>query len=92
MLRSLGIAAIVAKSFARIFFRNAVNLGLPVIECLQLPPVEEGAEIEVDFSTGTIRLPATGKEFAGSVLPDFLLEIIEAGGLIPHLKQHMQRS
>jgi 3-isopropylmalate dehydratase small subunit len=86
VLRELGIAGIVAVSFARIFFRNAINLGIPLVECEPaFGSVAEGEEIEIDFATGAIRLPGTGEELAGSRLPDFLLEIIEDGGLIPHL-------
>jgi 3-isopropylmalate/(R)-2-methylmalate dehydratase small subunit len=86
VLRDLGIRAIVAVSFARIFFRNAINLGLPVVECQAIYEyVHEGDQVEIQTSSGNIRIPAKGMEFSGSKLPDFLLAIINDGGLIPHL-------
>lgn len=85
VLKALGIKAIVAKGFARIFFRNAVNLGLPVIECDEIQAhILEGDEIEIDPAMGEIYLPKKSMRFLGSGLPDFLLEIILAGGWIPH--------
>jgi 3-isopropylmalate/(R)-2-methylmalate dehydratase small subunit len=87
VLTALGIQAIVAVSFARIFFRNAVNLGLPVIECEAVySQVREGEEIEIQPDSGRIKIVATGAEYFGSRLPDFLLDIIQDGGLIPHLQ------
>jgi 3-isopropylmalate/(R)-2-methylmalate dehydratase small subunit len=86
VLKELGIGAIVAVSFARIFFRNAINLGIPVVECADLhEKVHEGDTIEIELSTGRIGVPGRGVECAGTKLPDFLLEIIKDGGLIPHL-------
>ncbi len=86
VLKELGISAIVAVSFARIFFRNAINLGIPVVECEEAyETVNEGDTLEIDFSSGKLRVPDRGMSFSGSRLPDFLLEIIEDGGLIPHL-------
>jgi len=86
VLRDLGIKAIVAASFARIFFRNAVNLGLPVVECEAVyDQVREGDVVEIQPDSGRIRIPAKAEEYSGSRLPDFLLKIINDGGLIPHL-------
>jgi 3-isopropylmalate/(R)-2-methylmalate dehydratase small subunit len=86
VLKELGISAIVAVSFARIFFRNAINLGIPVFECEDIyRHIQEGDFVEVLLSTGRIRIPEKGLEFSGSPLPDFLLEVINDGGLIPHL-------
>jgi len=86
VLKELGISAIVAVSFARIFFRNAINLGIPVVECEDVyDQVQEGDTAEIDFTSGQIRIPNRNKSFSGSKLPDFLLEIISDGGLIPHL-------
>lgn len=86
VLRELGISAIVAISFARIFFRNAVNLGIPVVECQEIhEQVRERDNVEIHLTSGKIRIPKRGLEFSGSKLPDFLLEIINDGGLIPHL-------
>ncbi|MBN1664626.1 MAG: 3-isopropylmalate dehydratase [Deltaproteobacteria bacterium] len=86
VLAALGIRAIVAVSFARIFFRNAVNLGIPVIECRDVyEQANEGDTVEMHPSSGKIRLEEKGMEFTGSRLPDFLLAIIERGGLIPRV-------
>jgi 3-isopropylmalate/(R)-2-methylmalate dehydratase small subunit len=76
---------VAAKSFARIFFRNAVNIGLPLLECPNIPIVELGTFAEIDVGKGTIKLES-GEVFEGTVLPGFILDIILAGGLIP-LKQ-----
>ena len=86
VLKALGVTAIIAESFARIFYRNAINLGVPVVECPDLPAqVREGDTVQIELSTGRIRLPEHGLEFAGSKLPDFLLQIVEDGGLIQNL-------
>jgi 3-isopropylmalate/(R)-2-methylmalate dehydratase small subunit len=86
VLKALGVTAIIAESFARIFYRNAINLGMPVVECTGFfSHVKEGDTVEIELSTGRIRLVEHGLEFSGSKLPDFLLEIIEDGGLIQHL-------
>lgn len=88
VLKALGVSAIVAKSFARIFFRNAINLGIPTIECEEAyDKVEEGEEIEIEPETGKIKLLKQGDTLQGSKLPSFLLEIINDCGLIPHLKK-----
>jgi methanogen homoaconitase small subunit len=83
-LKHAGIACIVAKSFARIFFRNAINVGLPLmeadIEC------EEGDEIEVDLLKGEVRVSGEGM-FKGNKLPDFLLDMLTDGGLVGHRKK-----
>ena len=86
VLKALGVAAIIAESFARIFYRNAINLGIPVVECPGFSQqVREGDPVEIELSTGRIRLVERGSEFLGSKLPYFLLEIIEDGGLIQNL-------
>ena len=93
VLKSLGIRAIVAISFARIFYRNTINLGIPVVECRDIyDQVEEGAVIEIAPLTGKIRIPEKDMEFFGSTLPDFLLEIINNGGLIPYLSAKFKRA
>jgi 3-isopropylmalate/(R)-2-methylmalate dehydratase small subunit len=87
VLKELGIRAVVAVSFARIFFRNAVNLGLVAMEAPDLYPyAQEKESVEIDPVAGSIYLPEKKKTIAGSRLPDFLLAIVEAGGLIAHLK------
>ena len=86
VLKALGISVIIARSFARIFFRNAINLGLPVVECEGLHhQVDTGEMIQLNSVSGRIDLPAKNLTFSGSRLPDFLEKIISAGGLIPFL-------
>ena len=88
-LMSLGIAAIVANSFARIFYRNAINLGLPVVECRGLvTQVKDGEVVTVDLARGRIRT-AAGKESAAAPYPPHILEILKAGGLVPKLRAEL---
>jgi len=82
-LKHAGIACVVAESFARIFFRNAINVGLPIIEAI--PDCNEGDTIEIDLVEGTVN---TGDNtYPGSKLPDFLRDILADGGLVEHLKR-----
>jgi 3-isopropylmalate/(R)-2-methylmalate dehydratase small subunit len=86
LLKALGIKAIVAIGFARIFFRNAINIGLLVLECPNLYDyIENGDTIEIDPASGKIYLPGEKKNFSSTKLPPFLLEIVAAGGLVPFL-------
>ncbi len=88
-LKTLGISAILANSFARIFFRNAINLGFPVLECLGLQEkVKAGDVIEVDMAHGQVHLP-NGGVARFKALPPNVLEILEAGGLVPKLKREL---
>ncbi|NOX44217.1 MAG: 3-isopropylmalate dehydratase small subunit [Caldiserica bacterium] len=82
-LRGAGVACVVAKSFARIFFRNAVNLGFPALECPGLGGIAEESPIAVDLGTGVLRDLGCGREFRAAPLPHFILEILDAGGLVP---------
>lgn len=77
-----GIDCVVAKSFARIFFRNAINVGLPIVEADIFSHVNKGDIIEVDPDTGVVK--AGGKEFKSTMLPGFLQEILDAGGLVAY--------
>lgn len=89
VLKELGISCIIAKSFARIFFRNAVNVGLPVIECPEaVESIKEGDLVEVDLSKGIVRNLSKGLEFRAKPLPDFMLRILEDGGLTEHYRKH----
>lgn len=88
-IKHLGITAILAPSFARIFFRNAINIALPVIECTGIRErVNAGDEVEVDMGDGVVRL-AGGEELTFQPLPPNVLEILEAGGLVPKLKREL---
>ncbi|MFQ5919032.1 MAG: 3-isopropylmalate dehydratase, partial [Thermoplasmata archaeon] len=86
-LKTLGIAAILAESFARIFYRNSINVGLPVVECPGISDATEEREIlELRLADGVVRV-ASGEEKAIAPFPPHALEILAAGGLIPRLKQ-----
>ncbi len=85
-IREAGISCVIASSFARIFYRNAINIGLPIIECAQASDgIEAGDHVEVDFDDGMIYDRTKGTAFRGQAFPEFMQKIIAAGGLIPYL-------
>ena len=85
-LKAAGIACVIAPSFARIFYRNAFNMGLPIFECSEAPDeIEEGDEVEVDADSGTITDLTTGREMKARPIPAFMQELISDGGLIEHI-------
>lgn len=87
-LKAANVKAIIAESFARVFYRNALNLALPVIECKGISDnVKEGDELEIDLITGRISNLSSGQSYQGTPIPEFLLDIIDSGGLAPHLKK-----
>jgi 3-isopropylmalate/(R)-2-methylmalate dehydratase small subunit len=88
-LKALGIGAVVAKSFARIFYRNAVNLALPVLVCPEADRIAAGDRLVVDPAAGTVRDETKGIDLACEPLPDHLMALIADGGLIPHLKKKL---
>ena len=90
-LKYSGVKCVLAESFARIFFRNAINIGLPVIECKGVSAaVDNGDEVTVDFEAGTIQDVTKGKSFQVAKLPPFILEILADGGLIEYLRREMR--
>jgi 3-isopropylmalate/(R)-2-methylmalate dehydratase small subunit len=86
-LKATGIEAVVAKSFARIFFRNAINLALRVVECRDTGRIEEGDEIEIDYRKGVIRNLTKSEEYSITPLPDFVENIMEKGGLVEFARE-----
>lgn len=86
-LKYLGVGAIVAKFFARIFYRNAINLGIPVIECSDADKIQNGDTIEIDLETGIIRNITRQETYQGTKIPAHILELINEGGLVPYLKK-----
>jgi 3-isopropylmalate/(R)-2-methylmalate dehydratase small subunit len=86
-LKEIGVGAIVARSFARIYFRNCINEGLPIVTCDAVDGVETGEEITIDFEAGKVSTPRG--EYAFPPLPASVLEILNAGGLVPHVKQKL---
>ena len=92
-LKFFGVSAVVADSFARIFFRNAINLGLPVIIAPGAAKlVEHGDEMEIDLENGLVRNCRTGRTVQSSRLPYFVMGILSDGGLIPHLQKKIRDS
>jgi 3-isopropylmalate/(R)-2-methylmalate dehydratase small subunit len=87
-LKYSGVKCVIAESFARIFFRNSINIGLPVIECKGISEaVKTGDELAVDFEAGKIENMTSGKKFQVNKLPPFILEIFADGGLIENLRK-----
>jgi 3-isopropylmalate/(R)-2-methylmalate dehydratase small subunit len=90
-LKYAGISAVIAESFARIYYRNSINIGLPALECPGIiDAVEEGDVVEVDVTGGTIKNTRTGTELSFTPLPDFMIEVLNDGGLVPYLKKNME--
>jgi 3-isopropylmalate/(R)-2-methylmalate dehydratase small subunit len=91
-LKYSGVRCVIAESFARIFFRNAINIGLPVIECKGISTaVKTGDMLAVDFEVGKIENTSNGKKFQVDKLPPFILEILADGGLIENLRRKMKK-
>ncbi|MGI6537475.1 MAG: 3-isopropylmalate dehydratase small subunit [Caldicoprobacterales bacterium] len=91
-IKASGISCIIAETFARIFYRNAINIGLPIMECPEAArDISEGDEVRVDVATGTIENLTTGKVYKAAPFPDFMQEIINADGLIPYMRERMER-
>ena len=91
-LKYSGVKCVLAESFARIFFRNAINIGLPAIECKGVSgAVKTGDELAVDFEAGKVENVSTGKKFQAEKLPPFILEILSDGGLIENLRRRMNK-
>ncbi|MCH5188909.1 MAG: 3-isopropylmalate dehydratase small subunit, partial [Oscillospiraceae bacterium] len=81
-IKASGISVVIAKSFARIFYRNSINIGLPILECAEcVDEAESGDVISADLSAGVIRNETKGKEYTTTPFPEFIQEIISAGGL-----------
>ena len=89
-IKASGVGAVVAKSFARIFYRNAINIGLPILQC---PEAVDGAaagdEMEIDLGTGVVRNVTRGAEYRAEPFPEFMQRLIAAGGLINYAKERL---
>lgn len=85
-IKTNGVSCVIAKSFARIFYRNAINIGLPILECAEaVDGISAGDEVKVDFNTGIIENVTTGKKFKTEHFPNFIQNIIKSGGLMKSL-------
>lgn len=88
-LKTAGVSCVIAETFARIFYRNAINIGLPIIECPEAARnIEAGDEVEVDFDSGRIYDRTKNMEFQGQAFPAFMQKIIAAGGLVNYTNQN----
>ena len=88
VIKTCGTGCVIAKSFARIFYRNAINIGLPILECEQAAQeIEAGHEVTVDFDTGIITDVTTGKSYQAQPFPPFIQNIIRSGGLLNSLRE-----
>lgn len=85
----LGIRAVVARSYSRIFYRNALNLGLPALVCAEADVIGDGETVTIDAAAGTVRIPGRGLTLACEPLPGHLMAMIADGGLLPHLKKKL---
>lgn len=89
-LKAAGISCIIAKSFARIFFRNSFNLGLPLLESPEAAEaIQDGDRVRVDLATGEIEDLTLGRTFRATPIPPFMQELLRDGGLIPHLRKKL---
>jgi 3-isopropylmalate/(R)-2-methylmalate dehydratase small subunit len=91
-IKAAGVSAVIARSFARIFFRNAINIGLPILECSPaVDAIAQGDEVEVEPATGTIRNLTRGETYLAQPFPDFLQHIIERGGLLAYVEDRLEQ-
>lgn len=90
-IKACGISCVVARSFARIFFRNAIDIGLPILECDEaVEGTQSGDILEVELETGAIKNVTRGRVFQAKPYPEFMLELIAAGGLIEHTRRRLK--
>ena len=88
VIKTCGTGCVIAKSFARIFYRNAINIGMPILECEQAAEeIQPGDEVAIDFDTGVISNITTGKTYEAEPFPEFIQNIIKKGGLLASLKE-----
>ena len=87
-IKAAGVSCVIAETFARIFYRNAINIGLPIIECKEAAEnIDAGDEVEVDFDSGMIYDKTKGTSYQGQAFPEFMQKIIKAEGLINYINQ-----
>ncbi|MCD7742301.1 MAG: 3-isopropylmalate dehydratase small subunit [Ruminococcus sp.] len=86
-IKASGVSCVIASTFARIFYRNSINIGLPIIECDEASEkIDDGDEVEIDFESGVITNLTKNEAYTGQPFPDFLIDIINKGGLLNSLK------
>ncbi|MCM1105271.1 MAG: 3-isopropylmalate dehydratase small subunit [Clostridium sp.] len=85
-IKAAGVSCVIAETFARIFYRNAINIGLPIVECPEAAAeIADGDEVEVNFDSGVITDVTTGKKYQGQAFPEFMQKIIDAEGLVNYI-------
>lgn len=90
-IKGCGVSCVIASSFARIFYRNAFNVGLPILECPEaVEDIKTGDRLEVDLEKGTIENLATGNSFQATPVPEFMREIISVGGMVKYVKNRLR--
>jgi 3-isopropylmalate/(R)-2-methylmalate dehydratase small subunit len=90
-IKGAGVSCVIANSFARIFYRNAINIGLPILDCPEaVAETEKGDQLTVDLTAGTITNGRTGKTYHTSPLPEFVMKIVGAGGLVPYTREKIE--
>ncbi|CAD7287682.1 2,3-dimethylmalate dehydratase small subunit [Campylobacter majalis] len=89
-IKAAGISAVIAKSFARIFYRNSFNTGLLILELKQTDEINEGDELDIDINSGTIKNKTSKKEYAFAPIPEFMQELLKSGGLIEYAKNDLR--
>ena len=92
-IKASGVGCVIAETFARIFFRNAINIGLPILECPEaVRAIAADQTLEVDLAAGIIRNTSTGVEYQATAYPPFMLELIQAGGLVEYTRRKLRAS
>ena len=86
-IKACGISCVIAESFARIFYRNAINIGLPILECKEVSKIAKNSLLEIDLDKGTIKDLARNKTYFAQSFPEFMQELIKAGGLLPYIRK-----
>ncbi|MGE5372225.1 MAG: 3-isopropylmalate dehydratase small subunit [Solirubrobacterales bacterium] len=91
-IKAAGVAVVVARSFARIFYRNSINIGLPILECPEcIDEISEGDELDVDIKSGSIKNLTTGKTYQAEPFPEFMMQIMDKGGLINYVNEKVNK-
>jgi 3-isopropylmalate/(R)-2-methylmalate dehydratase small subunit len=92
-IKESGVSCVIASTFARIFYRNAINIGLPIIECEEaVKSIDAGDELEIDFTTGVINNKSKKQEYKGEPFPEFMQKIINSNGLVNYIKSEKVKS
>ena len=90
-IKSAGVSCVVARNFARIFYRNAINIGLPIMECpAAVDGAEKGHQLEIDLEAGQVHNLTTGQVYQAEPYPPFMMQIIDAGGLVPYTRRRIK--